>query len=236
MRTGLARPAATALTIAAGPSGVPVMTYACQAALDVGCGENSTLEALDLPEGALRVGVDVKRDAVKTLAGRTSSPIHVVVASGEALPFRAGVFALVTTRVAIPYMNVPVALREAGRVLRADGQVWMMLHPLRIAALRILSDLRALRLKDVLYQTYAILNGVALHGLGKQFRFPFNRRRIESVQTLKGMARALAAAGFCDVQSERRSRGAGYEEADRTFGELFTVVARKGRSMTGQPR
>lgn len=227
MGPGLAQPAATALTMPAGPTGLPVVTYGCQAALDLGCGDDSTLEGLDLSEGALRVGVDVNRHAVKALRGRVALGMHVVVANGEALPFRAGVFELVTIRVAIPYMHVPVALQEVGRVLRADGQVWMLLHSLRIAALRVLSDVRALRFKDLLYQSYAILNGCALHGLGRQFRFPLNRRRIESVQTLRGITRALAAAGFCDVQSEKRSRGAGYEDADRLYGKLFTVVARK---------
>jgi len=174
----------------------------------------------------MRVAMDVDRASLRALPRRSAHPTHRVVADGEALPFRARSFGLVITRVALPYMNVPVALWEMSRVLRADGEVWMTLHPVRMAVMRILADVKALRFKDLLYQSYAILNGLVLHVAGRLFRFPLNRRRMESVQTWRGVARALTAAGFCDLQYERVSRGAGYREADRLYGKLFVVAAR----------
>jgi hypothetical protein len=103
----------------------------------------------------------------------------------------------------------------------------MTLHPMRMAAMRIVSSLKAGRLQDVIYQGYAIANGLTLAYLGKQFRFPLNRKRFESVQTLRGTVRALSGAGFTDVQFERRSRGPGQEEADANNGTIFVVAARK---------
>ena len=216
------------LTRLTGESGVPILRHACRDVLDVGCGNDSAIDPLGLSDGGVRVAVDLDRAALAALPRSPDQHVHRVVADGEALPFRAGCFGLVITRVALPYMNIPIALREVGRVLRSDGEVWMTLHPVRMAVMRILSDLKPLRLKDALYQTYAILNGLALHRGGRLFRFPLNRRRMESVQTLRGVVRALSAAGFRNIEHERLSRGAGYQEADRQYGKLFVVAARNG--------
>ena len=145
----LVSPSLTKLT---GESGVPVLRRTCHAVLDLGCGSDPALDLLDLPDGAMRVAMDVDRASLRALPRRSAHPTHRVVADGEALPFRARSFGLVITRVALPYMNVPVALWEMSRVLRADGEVWMTLHPVRMAVMRILADVKALRFKDLLYQ------------------------------------------------------------------------------------
>ena len=80
---------------------------------------------------------------------------------------------------------------------------------------------------------HAILNGLALHWWGRQFRFPLNRRRIESVQTLTGIANALSTAGFANVRYQTRSRGVGYEDRDRRYGRLVAVAAWKARVHNG---
>ncbi|MGH7522450.1 MAG: class I SAM-dependent methyltransferase, partial [Gemmatimonadales bacterium] len=172
-------------------------------------------------------GMDVDAKAVKIGARERGSAIRFVVGDGHRLPFRSGFFDLVISRVAFPYMDIPVTLGEVARVLRGGGQVWMTLHPMRMAATRILSSLKAGRIHDVVYQSYAVANGLTLAYLGRQFRFPLNRKRIESVQTLRGAVRALSDAGFSDMQFERRSRGRGHEDADATYGSVFVVAARK---------
>ncbi len=228
---------ATLMVAASIPTALPGVEQGYRDVLDLGCGTSRALDALALPARALRVGVDANRDAVRAAAQqrvatrpRSGSPVHFVVADGQALPFRAESFGFVISKAAMPYMDVPAALREVNRVLRDGGQVWMTLHPVRMAVMRILSGLRTARIKDILYQTYAILNGLALHYWGRQFRFPLNRRRIESVQTLTGIAKALSAAGFVNVRYQTSSRGAGYEDKDRIYGRLVAVAAWKARA------
>jgi len=209
------------------PSILPVIRAGDRRVLDLGCQRGDTLEQLALPGGAVRIGMDVDVNAVKTGARERGGVVRFVVGDGHRLPFRSGFFDLVISRVAVPYMDIPVTLREVARVLRGGGQVWMTLHPLRMAATRMLSSLKAGRIHDVVYQTYAVVNGLTLAYFGQQFRFPLNRKKIESVQTLRGAVRALSNAGFSDVQFERRSRGPGHEDADATYGSIFVVAGRK---------
>ena len=217
---------AGALLAATAPMILPVLDSEYRRVLDLGCGMNDTLSKLALPDRALRVGLDVAADEIKA-AHRMIADVRYAVGDGHALPFRAGAFDLVISKVALPYMNIPVALRDIHRVLREGGQVWTTLHPLRMAAMRILRALKTGRLKDVVHQSYAILNGWTLENWGRQFRYPLNRRRIESLQTIGGIARALLSAGFSDVRFEVRSRGPGYADDDRQLGEVFAVAARK---------
>jgi len=212
------------------PTAVPLVDHGHRDALDIGCGTSDTLETLALPPLSLRIGVEADREAVRVAAKRRSNcagRIRFVVADGHALPFPARSFGIVISKVAMPYMNLPLALREVNRVLRPGGQVWMTLHPVRMALMRMLSGLRALAIRDVCFQTYTIVNGLLLHYWGRLIPFPLNRRKIESVQTLTGIARVLSATGFGDVLYERRSRGPGYEDRDRMYGRIFAVAARK---------
>jgi len=221
------KPQPATLLTAIMPSILPVIGNGDRRVLDLGCQRGDVLEELALPPGAVRVGMDVDAGAVKTGARERGEVIRFVVGDGHRLPFTSGFFDLVISRVAFPYMDMPVTLAEVARVLRGGGQVWMTLHPLRMAAMRIVSSLKAGRLQDVVYQAYAIANGLTLAYLGKQFRFPLNPKRFESVQTLGGAVRALSGAGFTNVQFERRSRGPGQEDADAHNGTIFVVAARK---------
>jgi hypothetical protein len=59
---------------------------------------------------------------------------------------------------------------------------------------------KAGRIKDVIFSTYILANGLLFHWTGRQIRFPLNRRRCESFQTVLGMRRALRMRGL-DVVS-----------------------------------
>jgi len=208
---------------------LPVLDRPFHAVLDIGCGESGTLSALSLPDSAIRVGLDVDAESMKA-AQRHAADVHFAAGDGHVLPFRTASFDLVISKVAFPYLNIPVAIREVHRVLGAGGTVWMTLHPLAMTAMRILGDIKAARLQDAVYQSYAIVNGLLLAVAGRQFPYPFNRRRMESFQTVRGIANALHAAGFTDVRFERRKRGPGYESSDRRLGKVFAVSARKPRT------
>lgn len=192
---------------------MPEVPPGVRAVLDVGCGAGQTLIALDLPaDRVLRCGVDVDHAALAL--GRQLDPgLGLARARGEALPFADASFDLVLCRVAIPYMDVPRAVAEMARVLRPGGRVWIVLHPARVALAALAGHLHRGEAKGALFQLYVLANGLALHAAGRHFRFPLGRRPLESVQSWRGVRRALEAAGF--------------DQAVASRGRFFVVTARK---------
>jgi ubiquinone/menaquinone biosynthesis C-methylase UbiE len=177
--------------------------------LDVGCGAGDSMQE----ESQLRcaqdgttqieiVGVDIDEEALAQ--GRLNYPQFIFVnAKGEKLPFPDGSFDAVISRVAIPYMDIPAALREIRRVLKADGELRIKLHPLSFSLSELAAELRSgsaiNRAKNLAYRSYVVANGAALHLGGFNFRFPLARHRCESFQTQAGIRRALLAAGFGQI-------------------------------------
>jgi ubiquinone/menaquinone biosynthesis C-methylase UbiE len=173
--------------------------------LDVGCGAGQTLIASALAAGRESFGVDV--DASALALGRTySADLRLTCASGEALPFRDATFDLVICRVALPYMHVATALGEMSRVLRPGGDIWLVIHPFRMALSWFWGSLRRGGLKAAAYRCFVIFNGLVLHLTGRQFPAPLGRIRWETFQTRRAMRRALHGAGFEDVRFERGRR------------------------------
>lgn len=169
--------------------------------LDVGCGAGQSLIALALPSAVVRVGVDSDRRALAV--GLALDPSLILVcADGARLPFRDAQFDAVYSRVAMPYMRFPDAVFELRRVLRRGGQLWLALHTLGIAMRPLLSGLRHLNVKPVIYCLYVFVNGITLHLLGRTFSFPLKRQRHESFQTLSGMRRVLRRARVRLVRAE----------------------------------
>jgi len=167
--------------------------------LDLGCGAGQTLIASRLPPHVLACGVDVDLSALAL--GRTmTSGVQFVLASGERLPFADRSFDVIISRVALPYMHVPTTLREIARVLTPGGYLWIALHPLGVHLRRIVKSARGGNVRDVVYVSYVIVNGLWFAWTGHQFRFPFNRLRCESFQTAAGMTRALGTLGFHEIR------------------------------------
>jgi ubiquinone/menaquinone biosynthesis C-methylase UbiE len=163
--------------------------------LDLGCGAGQTLIALELHPSVFAVGVD--RDLASLELGREWAPgVLFVGADGEALPFSSQSFDLVISRVALPYMNIPVALAEIFRVLTPGGRVWLTLHPARLILGMLGRSLTSMNYRASIFFTYALLNGLLFHVTGRLARWPFARRRYESVQTRRSIMRALRNAGF----------------------------------------
>jgi ubiquinone/menaquinone biosynthesis C-methylase UbiE len=178
--------------------------------LDVGCGAGQTLVGAGFAEDRVdRVpcGVDPSFEAIRL--GRTRWPhLRLVVGRGECLPFPGEYFDLVLARVALPYMDVPVALREFARVLRPGGDLWLSVHTMQMALHELSRAVRAASLKSTVYRVYVLLNGVLLMMIGRTVRFPLGRSRVESWQSARAMRRRLAAAGFADVQLRWQERKA----------------------------
>jgi SAM-dependent methyltransferase len=194
------------LQIARDPSApdhlLPPIPEGCEAILDIGCGAGQTLIASRLPPGALACGLDLDRSAL-ALGRSLTAAVHFACARGEALPFRGGSFDFVFSRVALPYMDVPRALAEIGRVLRPGGALWLSLHPPAFAIREMVGAVRARRLRATVYLLYTLLNGLSLHVSNRVHRWPFGSDGFESIQTAGGMRRALARAGFRDIAITR---------------------------------
>lgn len=164
--------------------------------LDVGCGAGQTIVALDC--GRRSVGIDIDIDALRYGAsGAMGEPLRVAAATGEHLPFTDGSFDFVYSRVALPYMDIPAALAEAHRVLRRGGRLWLALHPLAIA----LEQFGRGNLRGRAYAACTVANGLWFHFTGRTVHIG-NRIR-ESIQTERGMRRALTRAGFSQVEFRR---------------------------------
>jgi SAM-dependent methyltransferase len=149
--------------------------------------------------------VDV--DEAALALGRPRWPaLRLTAARGEALPFPDGTFDLVFSRVALPYMDIPVALREFARVLRPRGELWLLLHPARLVARQLADAARARAWRGMAYQLYALANGLGFHLAGATRPFPVGSHGTESWQSVRGMRLALRRAAFTDVVATRRGR------------------------------
>jgi ubiquinone/menaquinone biosynthesis C-methylase UbiE len=177
--------------------------------LDVGCGAGDSMQEewqlrcdMESAPQIEMVGIDIDEEALAQ--GRLNYPQFLFVyAKGEKLPFPDGSFDTVISRVAMPYMDIPAALREMRRVLKADGELRIKLHPLSFSLSELAAELRSgsavNRAKNLAYRSYVVANGAALHFGGFNFRFPLARHRCESFQTQTGIRRALLAAGFGQI-------------------------------------
>jgi ubiquinone/menaquinone biosynthesis C-methylase UbiE len=180
---------------------LPPIPASARRVLDVGCGAGQSLIGLELGAETVAVGIDPNFDAL-ALGATWTSNIRFVRGGGESLPFADGSFDFVFSRVALPYMHVPTALREIHRVLVPRGQMWLVLHAPSIVFAQLAEAARSLHPKSFAHQTYAALNGILFHLTGRLMRWPAGRGGYESFQTPRIVPR-IRAVGFSDVQLER---------------------------------
>ena len=196
------------LSIAANPDDkrrmIPRVEARHRRILDVGCGAGQTLIGCNLTEDVFAVGLD-RDDSAIGLGMQLTKAIHFVLGEGAALPFADGSFDLVICRVALPYMHVARALAEMARVSVVGGDLWLVLHPFSMTARELGANIAHLQIKPSLYRTWVLLNGLALHVLGRQWRWPSQSGGYETFQTNKSITRALRNAGFDRIQIAREN-------------------------------
>jgi len=198
---------------------MPTVLPADKAILDVGCGIGQTLVSLGVSsldaaglnpigldwishgshvsDDRLLVGIDIEHESLVFGQERFSS-VGYVNSTAEVLPFAENTFDLVISRVALPYTNIPQALAEMYRVVKPGGRVWITLHPKRKTFNQLMSALKEFRIKDIIFRTYILTNGLYFHVFGNVFDFPFNQKT-ESFQTTKSITKALHASGFTEL-------------------------------------
>jgi len=157
------------------------------------------MPAVNLPADINLVGIDVSHSCcVQAARAYARRGWRCICARGEQIPLPSGSIDVVASNVALPYMNIPRALEEIHRVLRAHGTVRLGLHhPLFTS-----TEFRncGFRPKAALYRVWVLLNGLYFHVTGKVLTAA---GKSESCQTARGMRLALARAGFTDVQCRR---------------------------------
>lgn len=182
-----------------------VPNYPCRgwSVLDVGCGIGQTLVAPEFSEAAELHGIDIDPEAVSCRLLVDREPrLHLSCAPGESLPYESERFELVFSRVALPYTNIPVALREIYRVLKPGGYIWLTLHPWGLELTNIYRAAAGKSVRRLINGLYVLANSAAFFATGTMFARPWNGT-YESVQTQGGIRRALAGAGFGAVRTER---------------------------------
>jgi SAM-dependent methyltransferase len=164
--------------------------------LDVGCGGSWDKEGAGLLS---YIGMDIDKDAIEYCAehdphgdyfqGRGEDISRVGTASTN----------FVMSRVAVPYMDINAFFSEANRVLEEGGRIWISYHHIRHVLRHLARSCRAANIKDIVFRSYVLLNGLLFHCFGRLVRFPMNQK-LESFQTTVSLRRALRRAGFGEVE------------------------------------
>jgi len=184
--------------------------------LDLGCGRGRNIVITSLATGDEVIGVDIALDRLQAAAKRHTSR-SFIQADAEQLPFGDEAFRCIVCQVAMPYMNIPVALAEIYRVLAPAGTVHFSLHAFRFT----MHELKVAfpHPKPLAFRLWVLTNGLILHCTGKPIRVG---GRYESFQTRRGMSVALKRAGFEEISFTRLRDN---------FTEQLVVHARKPTHM-----
>jgi ubiquinone/menaquinone biosynthesis C-methylase UbiE len=179
--------------------------------LDLGCGSGSDLGFWKVTPEDNVIGADINKAVLAT--ARLRSPYRIYIcAAGESLPFRDQYFDRVISSVAMPYMNIPHALKEIRRVLRVNGRLSCSLHSPSFTRSELYSHALP-HLKATLFRLYVMANGAVFHLTGRTMSIA---GKSESCQTERGMSLALRRAGFL---------GFSFDRIQSTTGERFLVEA-----------
>lgn len=163
--------------------------------LDLGCGHQILPWAMDLDEKTIvsrcgiAVGLDLDADSLRNHA----SIADRVLASGEQLPFRPGVFDLVTANMVVEHLTAPATvLGEVRRVLRPGGQFLFITPNLTSPYIRV-----AARTPDGVKKTLARV----FEGRAENDVFPTAYR----MNTAESIRAAAEQAGFRVMRLEHRN-------------------------------
>lgn len=172
--------------------------------LDIGCGIGQTFTASNMVDKRLLVGLDIDLKCL-IYGHKQFENIIFVLGTAEHLPFRDNEFDLVISRVTLPLTNILKSIAEVERVLKSNGRVWFTLHTFSMPIKILIKSLFRLRIKDVVYRSYVILNGSVFNIFGIQFPF-FVKKRYETFQTRIRMMKVMTNAGFTNICLERKGK------------------------------
>ena len=166
--------------------------------LDVGCGIGQALFPLAVSKGALGIGVDASRLALRM--GREFYATHVPKArvsfirgKAESLPFASESFDVVNCGLALPYTDNARTLGEVARVLRPGGVFLLKIHHLRYYLRELWQGLTARDMFSVIHAGRVLVAGSIYHLTCRQPRAWLMN---ETFQTRWLLRRELAKHGL----------------------------------------
>lgn len=163
--------------------------------LDIGCGEGNSLLRHGTEDYELVVGVDIRFESI--LKAKMIFPdCHFVVARAKSLPFADGSFDRAISDVAVPYTDIPEALKDVSRVLASGGAATLQLHSLRFAASDLWRRAKVLSVNSLAGGVWTVINGFAFQFTGRCYKMPASRSGWDSWQSMSAMKAALRKAGF----------------------------------------
>lgn len=171
--------------------------------LDVGCGTGKDLQHPAYAETAERCGIDIHAESIAY--GLQHYPgLNLSVARAEHLPFEDERFDLVISRVALPYTNIPVALREIYRVLKPNGELLLTMHTCRMQAQWLVQAIRTRAWKRVIDHLYILGASVIYLTYNRVPARPWSSTR-ETFQVAWRLRRGLRDVGFDEIRVNRDS-------------------------------
>ena len=166
--------------------------------IDVGCGTGAALLKAHKFSPFLVIGVDIDRQALlaaKVMLGRYAGTCMLVQADITRLPFKTESASHICCRLAIPYVPQHEAIAELGRVLKADGVLFLQLHPWRFYLKLFWQQLS--NMKRFVLNSFCLLNGSVFSLVGYQMALPVrNGSYCELYQTESRMRCLLERANI----------------------------------------
>lgn len=182
-------------------AGLEGLTFDGLTVLDVGCGTGKDLLHPAYSHAKERHGIDPRQDRIEY--GRSHYPrLKLAQGYAEEMPYPTWHFDFVTSRVGIPYTNVPLALEEIARVLKPGGRLLMTLHDARYQFKHWGQDIRRGNWKmpvDALYVLWA--SALCCLGFEVPAR-PWNGSRL-TFTSAYCIRKLLRRAGFTQIECER---------------------------------
>ena len=173
--------------------------------LDLGCGSGWLLANARCRDTAIRVGVDVRQDALRQ-GSLEFETLLLAASNGTSLCFGDSTFDVVIAHVSLPLMNTSLALKEVARVLAPGGTAFLTLHTFRYLKRWAHTEITQRHWRGFPFLGYVLLNGLLLHFSLPQLTWTLNGRCFETVYSSHGIRKALVAAGFEDIQIESVDR------------------------------
>lgn len=172
---------------------LPDIRESDQRILDIGCGIGQSFIALACRDREC-IGLDIDEDALDYGRANYGDLVEFLHGDASKIPLNSDSIDLVFSRVALPYSNIPVALKEIRRCLKVGGRVWMTLHPKKMIRKDLSRAVRSGNLWNIIFNTYKMINGHLLGMLG--LNIPFLNGNYESWQDEEGMVAILNDLGF----------------------------------------
>lgn len=182
---------------------LPVILPTDKVVMDIGCGIGQTFLALDCMDRAC-IGIDVDNEAIEYGVEHYGDRIKYLIADATDIPCPSDSVDFIFSRVAMPYTNIPVVIKEIKRLLNDNGRIWMTFHSKELVKSWLKEAIKERNFKDVIHKSYVLLNGYLLAYFG--FCIPFITGKYESWQGIKSIIILLDKNGIEAYETKNGSQ------------------------------